>query len=98
MTGPAIAGSDAGADACEAAAAAFVLEQLGCRAASVRRVHAFATVLVDELAWRIPLYGALWQLVDAIVDHRLGNRVGGALVLAMESLTGARRLGEDVPG
>ncbi|MEX2207272.1 MAG: aminoglycoside phosphotransferase family protein [Myxococcota bacterium] len=45
-------------------------------------------VLADELAWRIPLYGALWQLVDAIVDHRLGSRVDGALLAAMESLSG----------
>lgn len=47
--------------------------------------------LVDDLAWRLPLYGALWQLVDAIVDHRLGGRVGGSLLAAMESLTTARR-------
>ena len=43
--------------------------------------------LVDDLAWRIPLYGALWMLVDAIVQHRLGRRVGGSLLAAMESLT-----------
>jgi aminoglycoside phosphotransferase (APT) family kinase protein len=42
--------------------------------------------LADELAWRIPLYGALWQLVDAIVDHRLGGRVDGLLLAALESL------------
>ena len=47
-------------------------------------------VLVDELAWRVPLYGALWQLVDAIVDHRLGGRAHGSLLAAMESLTSAR--------
>ncbi len=55
-------------------------------------------VLVDELAWRIPLYGALWLLVDAIVDHRLGSRVGGALLAAMESLTSVRRLEKGVAG
>jgi aminoglycoside phosphotransferase (APT) family kinase protein len=55
-------------------------------------------VLVDDLAWRIPLYGALWRLVDAIVDHRLGSRVGGSLLAAMESLTSARQLEEGVPG
>jgi aminoglycoside phosphotransferase (APT) family kinase protein len=35
--------------------------------------------LVDELAWRVPLYGALWMLVDAIVAHRLGRRVEAAM-------------------
>jgi aminoglycoside phosphotransferase (APT) family kinase protein len=49
-------------------------------------------VLVDDFAWRIPLYGALWRLVDAIVQHRLGSRVGGLLLAAMESLTSARQL------
>ena len=49
-------------------------------------------VLADDLAWRIPLYGALWQLVDAIVDHRLGSRAGGSLLAAMES--SARQLEE----
>jgi aminoglycoside phosphotransferase (APT) family kinase protein len=46
-------------------------------------------MLVDELAWRIPLYSALWILVDAIVHHRLGGRVGGSLLTAMESLSSA---------
>jgi aminoglycoside phosphotransferase (APT) family kinase protein len=46
--------------------------------------------LVDDLAWRIPLYSALWQLVDAIVEHRLGNPVDGSLQAVMESLTSAR--------
>lgn len=32
--------------------------------------------LADELAWRLPLYSALWNLVDAIVDRRLA--VGNA--------------------
>lgn len=45
-----------------------------------------AGLLVDELAWRMPLYGALWQLVDAIVDHRLGNRVDGSLLAATQSV------------
>jgi aminoglycoside phosphotransferase (APT) family kinase protein len=48
--------------------------------------------LVDDLAWRVPLYGALWMLVDTIVEHRLGSRVGGLLLAAMESLTSARQL------
>jgi aminoglycoside phosphotransferase (APT) family kinase protein len=42
--------------------------------------------LVDELAWRVPLYGALWMLVDAIVVHRLGRRVEAVLEAAMGSL------------
>jgi aminoglycoside phosphotransferase (APT) family kinase protein len=39
--------------------------------------------MVDALAWRIPLYGALWMLVDAIVDHRLGRRAEAPLEAAM---------------
>lgn len=31
--------------------------------------------LADELAWRVPLYAALWTLLDATVDHRLGQPV-----------------------
>jgi hypothetical protein len=54
-------------------------------------------VLVDDLGWRLPLYGTLWRLVDAIVDHRLGSRVGGSLLAAMESLKGAHPLNEGVP-
>jgi aminoglycoside phosphotransferase (APT) family kinase protein len=42
--------------------------------------------MVDELAWRVPLYGALWMLVDAIVAHRLGRRVDALLEAAMGSL------------
>ena len=30
--------------------------------------------LVDELAWRVPLYEGLWMLVDAVIEHRLGRR------------------------
>jgi aminoglycoside phosphotransferase (APT) family kinase protein len=45
-------------------------------------------VLVDDLAWRLPLYGALWMLVDVIVDHRLGSRVDKWLLTAMDSLRG----------
>jgi aminoglycoside phosphotransferase (APT) family kinase protein len=48
-------------------------------------------VLVDDLAWLIPLYSALWMMVDAIVDHRLGNRVDGQLLEALESLSSAHR-------
>jgi aminoglycoside phosphotransferase (APT) family kinase protein len=29
--------------------------------------------LVNELAWRVPLYSVLWRLVDALVAHRLGR-------------------------
>jgi aminoglycoside phosphotransferase (APT) family kinase protein len=42
--------------------------------------------LADALAWRLPLYGALWMLVDAIVDDRLGRDVGGLLEGSMHSL------------
>ncbi len=35
--------------------------------------------MVDALAWRVPLYGVLWRLVDALVAHRLGRRVEAAL-------------------
>ena len=41
--------------------------------------------LLDELAWRGPLYGALWMLVDAIVDHRLGRRADVPLEKALGS-------------
>src|SRR6266851_1332555 len=40
----------------------------------------------DALAWRVPLYGALWMLVDAIVAHRLGRRVDALLEAVMGSL------------
>jgi aminoglycoside phosphotransferase (APT) family kinase protein len=43
-------------------------------------------VMVDELAWRVPLYGVLWMLVDAIIDHRLGRRVDALLETAMGCL------------
>ena len=39
--------------------------------------------MVDELAWRGPLYGVLWMLVDAIVDHRLGRRAEAPLEAAI---------------
>jgi Ser/Thr protein kinase RdoA (MazF antagonist) len=42
--------------------------------------------MVDELAWRVPLYGVLWMLVDAIVAHRLGHRVDALIETAMGSL------------
>src|SRR5262249_51730950 len=42
--------------------------------------------MVDEFAWRVPLYGALWMLVDAIVAHRLGRRVDASLEAAMGAL------------
>ena len=52
-------------------------------------------MLIDELAWRVPLYGALWNLVDAIVDHRLGHLVDAPLLAAMDCLS---RLGSDRTG
>jgi len=45
-----------------------------------------ARALVDALAWRVPLYGALWRLVDALVAHRLGRRVEALLEATMGSL------------
>jgi len=42
--------------------------------------------LADELAWRLPLYSALWMLVDAIVDHRLGHRAAVPLAAALRYL------------
>jgi hypothetical protein len=39
--------------------------------------------MVDELAWRVPLYGVLWILVDAIVAHRLGRRIDASLEAAL---------------
>ena len=46
--------------------------------------------LAGEIAWRLPLYSALWVLVDAIVDHRLGGRVAGLLEAAARELAGVR--------
>ena len=46
--------------------------------------------LAGDLAWRLPLYGALWMLVDAIVDDRLGHDVSGLLDSAMSSLASLR--------
>ena len=45
----------------------------------------------EELPWRLPLYEALWMLVDAYVAHGLGHRVDAALQEAMNHL-------EQVPG
>ncbi len=42
--------------------------------------------MVDDLAWRIPLYSLLWLLVDAVVDHRLGGSVGALLNAAMRDI------------
>jgi aminoglycoside phosphotransferase (APT) family kinase protein len=43
-------------------------------------------MMADELAWRLPLYAALWELVDAIVSHRLGRRVEASLEAVRGSL------------
>jgi Ser/Thr protein kinase RdoA (MazF antagonist) len=45
-----------------------------------------ARALVDALGWRVPLYGVLWRLVDALVAHRLGRRVEAMLEAAMGAL------------
>jgi aminoglycoside phosphotransferase (APT) family kinase protein len=45
-----------------------------------------ARAMGDELAWRVPLYGVLWMLVDALVAHHLGRRVDASLEAAMGSL------------
>ncbi len=42
--------------------------------------------MVDDLAWRIPLYSVLWLLVDAVVDHRLGSSVEALLNAAMRNI------------
>lgn len=42
--------------------------------------------LADDLAWRVPLYGALWMIVDATVDHRLGHRADATLEAALGML------------
>jgi hypothetical protein len=46
--------------------------------------------LAGDLAWRLPLYGALWMLVDAIVDDRLGHDVDALLRSAMDLLVSLR--------
>lgn len=40
----------------------------------------------EELAWRLPLYEALWMLVDAYVAHGQGHRVDTALQEAMNRI------------
>ena len=45
-----------------------------------------ARALVDALGWRVPLYGVLWRLVDALVAHRLGRCVEAMLEAAMGAL------------
>lgn len=45
-----------------------------------------AAALTETLAWRLPLYGALWMMVDAVVDHRLGHRADAALQGALALL------------
>lgn len=46
--------------------------------------------MVDEIAWRVPLYGILWMLVDAVVDHRLGSSVDDLLNAAMREISRLR--------
>jgi aminoglycoside phosphotransferase (APT) family kinase protein len=48
-----------------------------------------AGTLADEFSWRLPLYSALWMLVDAIVDHRLGHRAEVPLAAALGYLNNA---------
>src|SRR5215470_14008259 len=43
-------------------------------------------MLAAELAWRIPLYAALWMLVDAIVDERMGRPLEVPLAAALRHL------------
>jgi len=45
--------------------------------------------LADDLAWRLPLYSALWMLVDAVVDHRLGHRAEAPVAAALRYLRSA---------
>lgn len=45
----------------------------------------------EELPWRLPLYEALWMLVDAYVDHGQGHRVDAALQEAKNHI-------EQIPG
>jgi Ser/Thr protein kinase RdoA (MazF antagonist) len=40
----------------------------------------------EEIAWRLPLYEALWTLVDAYVDHNLGHQIDAALQEAMNHI------------
>jgi Ser/Thr protein kinase RdoA (MazF antagonist) len=40
-----------------------------------------------EQAWRLPLYEALWMLVDACIAHRHGHSVGATLQGAMNCLS-----------
>ena len=49
--------------------------------------------MADDAAWRIPLYGVLWMLVDAIVDHRLGSEVDGLIETAMRDILRANGVG-----
>jgi Ser/Thr protein kinase RdoA (MazF antagonist) len=39
--------------------------------------------MVEQLTWRIPLYAALWMLVDALVAHNLGRDAQAPLNAAM---------------
>ena len=44
-----------------------------------------------NILWRVPLYGVLWMLVDAIVEHRLGRRAETALEAAMSYVANKAR-------
>jgi aminoglycoside phosphotransferase (APT) family kinase protein len=66
--------------------ARFVHRADGEASASLLEGYDPEQAMVDEVAWRVPLYGALWTLVDAIVDHRLGRRVDAPLETAMRGL------------
>lgn len=51
--------------------------------------------MADEFAWRVPLYGALWMLVDAIVAHHLGHRVDASIGAAIMAFHNLRTSGPD---
>jgi aminoglycoside phosphotransferase (APT) family kinase protein len=51
--------------------------------------------MAGDIAWRIPLYGVLWMLVDAIVDHRLGSDVDELMETAMRDILRANAPGSN---
>jgi len=59
----------------------------GATAASLVEAYDPERERADELAWRLPLYEALWLLVDAVIAHRLlGRRVDAVLESAVRLL------------
>jgi hypothetical protein len=49
-------------------------------------LEGYRPAAADDDAWRLPLYEALWMLVDACIAHGHGDRIDATLQGAMKYL------------